>query len=306
MSTALILSLLPAVAFGGFRASSFKKETRGNANTWASGSALDNDMSTCWMVDPESENKGEWIEIDVPQGEVDKIGMVIGWGKSAQSFTDYARIKSARVQVISMGGDEEKQVLEHDITFEDASDWQVIDIPDTKVGDEMSGGKVRITVTDFYEGEDFPMLAVSEVLVHMKEAEVPSPKLVDAEIPTAEGFKTESLFDDNARTAWVSEGEQVSLQVEAMGFGLSGFGIASGPRTYARPKTVVVVVGLNAQTVTLEDKPGAVQWISLPAVIGYTGSVWEPVEFKVVDTYPGTKPGVGIGEIKLKYTNYDL
>ena len=124
-------------------------------------------MKTCWQIDAESEQKGEWIEIDVPMSEVDKLSVAVGWNADKTSYTDYGRIKTVRVEVYTDDG--EKKVLEHNATLEDKMGMQEIDLPNTKVGSELSGGKVRLVITDIYPGQDYPNLAVSEVLVHLKE-----------------------------------------------------------------------------------------------------------------------------------------
>ena len=102
MRSVLIVSalslLVPSLAFAGFRASSIKSES-GRKDIWGASAAIDGDMSTCWQVDPESEQKGEWIEIDVPASEVDKISLTAGWNKDKTAHADYARIKSLRIEV---------------------------------------------------------------------------------------------------------------------------------------------------------------------------------------------------------------
>ena len=48
------------------------------------------------------------------------------------------------------------------------------------------------------------------------------------------------------------------------------------------------------------------QFFTLPAVVGYTGSAWGEVVVKVLESYPGSSSdSVGIADIKLKATNYD-
>ena len=99
---AVTLLLLPAVALAGFRASTFKKETKLGADTWNAASALDGKLESCWMVDPESENVGEWFEVDVPKSTVDKLGLVIGWQRDDKTFKDYGRVKTVRVSIFTL------------------------------------------------------------------------------------------------------------------------------------------------------------------------------------------------------------
>ena len=62
-------------------------------------------MKTCWQIDAESEQKGEWIEIDVPMSEVDKLSVAVGWNADKTSYTDYGRIKTVRVEVYTDDGE---------------------------------------------------------------------------------------------------------------------------------------------------------------------------------------------------------
>lgn len=307
---ALVVALLvvPAIAFAGFRASSFKKETRLGANYWNAASALDGKLETCWMVDPESENIGEWIEIDLPASEVDKLAMVVGWEKDAATFKDYARVKAVRVEAFGSAEDENARVLEHTITFEDKPGWQILDLPDTKVGSDMHGGRLRVTVTETYAGDDYPTIGVSEVLVHLKEGDVPGTAIKWKSEPSnsASGKDVGMMTDGNAKTFWQGTGGNAEFEIAGEGFGVSSFVLAQGPATSARPKTIEVTANEISKTVTLDDKPGVAQSVLLPAVVGYTGSIWGGVRVKVVDTYPGkTDQNVAITEVGLKQTNYE-
>ena len=165
----LPLLLLPALASAGYEASSFKKESNLGKNYWNAASALDSKMDTCWMVDPEQNNNGQWIALDTPAGTIDKISVVIGWMKNDETFGDYARLKVVKIEVFDNAAGSLKLLAESTQTFEDKPGWQVIDLPDTKVGGEVSGGRVKFTVVDTFPGKDFPHLAVSEVRAHMLE-----------------------------------------------------------------------------------------------------------------------------------------
>src|SRR5690606_36066537 len=106
---------------------------------------------------------------DVPNGKVDRISAVVGWAESDERFGDHARIKKARIEVISKAAGQKKTVHEQEVTFEDKKERQVIDVADVAVGDELDGGTIRVTVLEVYPGKDYDNLAVSEVLVHMVE-----------------------------------------------------------------------------------------------------------------------------------------
>jgi hypothetical protein len=293
--------LLPSLALGGFQASSYKKEARKGDNYWNAGAALDANPESCWQVDPEDTNEGVWMEMDIPSSEVDKIGAIIGWDKSENAFKDYARIKTAKVQVYNMAGGERKQVVEHTLSFEDKQGWQVIDIPDGKVGGEVHGGKVRITVTEVYPGKDYPNLAVSELRVHLKE--FPAETLDIATPPSSEDPQHDGglMIDGSDRSFYASAGgsDPVTMAFRAKGYGLSSLGIQPGKKPYARPKTIEMTANDMPSTHVLEDKP-EMQWLLLPAVIGYTGSGWGEVQIKIVDVYEGDPgKGVAIAEVKM-------
>jgi len=296
--------LLPLNAFAGFRVSSERKLS-GKMNLHGAASAIDGDLKTCWQVDPESEQKGEWIEIDLPASEVDKISVVIGWAKSEVAYKDYARIKAARVEVYSGEDDGEKRLLEHTLQFEDKMEMQTIDLPDTKIGGEMFGGRVRLIITEIYPGQDYPNVAVSEVLVHLKEMDA-SAAFVSP--PAAiEKHDSMAMLDDNTRTYWASppKGEGSEFSISASGFGVSSIGLLPGPKTMARPKKIEVTVSDNTQTFDVENKP-TMQYFPLPAIVGYTGSAWGDVAVKILETYPGSSSdNVAISEVKLRATNYD-
>jgi hypothetical protein len=294
--------LLPSAALAGFEASSFKRPNRSEGkNYWNAGSALDNNMETCWQVDPEKPNEGQWISVDVPAGTVDKVAAVVGWQKDDNTFGDYARIKSARVEIFNLGnGGEPELVGEGTVEFEDKPGWQIVDVPDTKVGGEILGGKVKIHVTGVYEGKDFGHLAVSEVRVHM--LEFPAETLDFATVPDSEvdGHSGADMIDNNARSFWAATGDTASFAMKAPGYGLASLGVQSGPKSYARPKTIKITAQQNTVTHVLEDKPGEMQWALLPVLVGYTGGAWGDIQVEIVDTWPGDAGnGVAISEIKL-------
>jgi len=298
LATALLLPIGTALA--GYEASSFKREDRLGKNYWNAASALDSNLETCWRIHGEQKNEGSWIAIDTPTGEVDKIAMVIGWAKDEETFKDFARVKTARVELMNAGTDGGAILGEATISFEDKMGWQIIDVLDTKVGGEIFGGRVKITVTEVYPGKDFPSLAVSEVRVHLKE--FPAVSLgFGATVPSSEtdGHSGDMMMDDNARTFWAASADTATFSVKAPGYGLSSLGIQSGPKTHGRPKTVKVMANQVEVVQVLEDKPGEMQWLLLPALVGYTGGAWGDVQVEIVDSYPGESGGVAISEVKL-------
>lgn len=258
------------------------------------------------MIDPEQENAGSWIALDVPAGEIDKIGLVIGWDKDESTFSDYARAKTIRVEVIDSGNGDAVKV---DETFplEDKRGWQIIDLVDSKVGSDLKGGRVRITINEVYPGHDFPNLAVSEFRVYMKEFEASTITLKTPPGSEEAGHPADNLVDGKDATFWAaaSDTEPSFLILRAPGYGLATVGIRPGSAPYARPKTIAVAANDTSITYTMDDK-AVMQWFLLPAIIGYTGSAFGDIRVEVVDTYPGgAGKGVAIGELKLNAATID-
>ena len=123
MRIALLFTLLCSVAWAGAKGSAFRKETKLGANYWAASQAVDGKLETAWMVPGESSNKGEWIEIDIPQGTVDKIAIFPGFNKSEETWGDYPRIKQMRVDIQALDETpEERKAVHPECFFDDAMD----------------------------------------------------------------------------------------------------------------------------------------------------------------------------------------
>lgn len=305
---AFISLLVPALALAGFRTSSFKQDSRHSDHYWSSSAALDSNPDTAWAVDVESDNKGEWIEIDLPKSEVDKIAMIVGWDKDEKTFLDHSRISSVRLDVFTKNSSVDKGTLvsSHDLVFEDKRGLQIIDVPDTAIGSDLFGGHVRLTVTGFEEGRDYPYLVVSEIRVILKEMEN-TPSFREEPDNFSGDHLPIAMLDGDKRSYWASDGEGNGqfFRVEADGFGLSQIGFMAGPKSHARPKTIEITASDVVSTFSMENSD-KMQWFELPAVIGYTGSVWGAVEVRVMDTWPSASgKGVAIAEVMLKSTNYE-
>lgn len=300
----LALSLLPTSAFAGAQASDFRKENRRGANFWAGQNTIDGKLDTAWMVPGESENKGETLTIDVPKMAVDKIGMVVGFQKNEDTFADYARIKKVRVEAAAYDGPDLKPLPDSvEIEFEDKMGMQIIDIEDIVGSAESMGGKVTLTVLEVYAGRDYPNFAVSEVLVYLKEFDVAAKVMATSNDDEMVGLE---MLDDNSRTAWKAPAEGAGFTFGAGGFSLSQVGIQSADKGFSRPKKVEVTAQGRSNIVELPDSTD-MQWITIPAITGYTGSAWGDIELKVLETYPGSrsKDTVAISELKVKATNSD-
>lgn len=304
LHTVFLAALMAPAAHAGAVASHFKPETRLGANYWNAASAIDGKLDTCWMVPGESPNVGESVTIDVPAGSINGLSMVIGWQKDDETFGDYGRIKSVHVEFLSYNDDRELVPAgSADASFEDKQGWQTVSLPETKLGSEDAGGKVKISVTGVYPGHDYPNIAVSEMLVRMKEFDA-TPK-VSAVSGADSGHPQESLMDGNVKSFWAAPADGASITLDSVGFGLARIGITAGPKDYARPKKVKITVGGRSAVTDLPDAAGP-QLAEVPAVNGYTGSAWGEVQIEILETYPGSKSqSVGISELTPKATNFE-
>jgi hypothetical protein len=295
------LVLVSTSAHAGAVASHFQPENKKGTNYWNAGAAIDGKFETAWSLPGDTVNRGESITIDVPKGDVEKIGIVAGWDKDEDSFKDYPRVKQLRVDVYTIDNDQaEKQVASETLDIADKRGWQVLALK-TKatVGtDSFFGGKVKLSIVDIYDGEDYPNLRVSEVAVYL--AEMAATPTLKIDSGTTTGDET-ALTDNNAKTLWVGT-PGATFTVSPMGWAISSIGF-QGDKTKGRAKTVKVKVGDAGpeQTFTLNDKPD-LQWISLAPFNGVVGSTIDDVQITVVDSYGAD---VGLQELKFKATSFE-
>lgn len=302
----LLMLCVPAMAWAGAKVSTFNKDSKQGANYWSGGAAIDGKTETAWMVPGESPIRGEWIEVDIPRGDVDKIAILPGYAKNADTFGDYARVKTVRVDIFSQADDQTvSQVGTANLTLADKMELQVLDLPDTKVGGDMFGGKVKISIVDFYPGNDYPSVAISELLIHLKEFDATAkPSGASAE---SAGHTFDMGSDENPKTFWAAPvaAEGVSFTIDAGGYGLSTIGIQAANKDYARAKTVEITAGNKKLTTVLPDGTD-MKWANVPGANGYTGGSIGAVEVKILDTYPGAKSAeLGVAEIKVRATNLE-
>jgi hypothetical protein len=299
----LVLLFVPAVAWAGATASSHRAEHRKGANFYNAPAAIDGNATTAWVVPGESPNRGEWIMLDLPKCTVDKIGMIVGWTFDNDHYLDYPRLKKAKIEVFAL--DDAQNLLPRGSAiaeFADKPEWQVVDISDLPVGDDLFGGKIRITVVDVYGGRDYPNIAISELRVYLKEFDV-DPKLTASSDPV--GTNTSDLAtDDNPKSFWVTAAEGAGFTLDTSGFGVSTIGLVPGSKNYSRPKTVEVSANDRTLTTTLSDALG-IQWVEVPTITGYTGGAFGDIEVKILDTYPGTDPHLAFTEIKVRATSFE-
>lgn len=298
-----LLLLLPGVALAGARASHIKVDSNLGKSFYQAGSAIDGKMETCWMVPGESENVGEWIEVEVPKSEVDKVAIFPGNGKTEESFGDYARVKTVRVDVFSFDDDHnEKQVGSTVVEVADKAEMQIVDIPNVKLPDGLFGGKVRFTVMDVYQGEDYPSVAVSEIGVILAEVDA-KPKVTDMSGAQA-GHDSSMALDDNPKT-WFAGGPEVVVTVDPIGFAVSSVGFAPAGKDWGRVKKVEVEIGGIKRVTEVPDALTGMTWVPAPVVNGFNGGGFGEMHVKVLEVYPGTNAGLGVSELKFKATTYE-
>lgn len=299
MLTVLSLAL---TAHAGFEASSVKKDTRYGANAFAPQSAVDSNPETCWQSDPEKDNKGQWIGLDIPVSTVDKIAMRIGWDKSEETFKDHARVKSGTLTFFDNGLGDPKQITTRKVKFEDKQGWQFADIEDVKISGEL-GGSVKLTIDEFYPGVDFPNLAVSELRIHLKEFPAETIAISGTE-GASESEVPENMIDGNSRSTFTFDEQKGSITLTASGYGIASFGFEPGPATHARPKKVVIKADGTQVEHMIGEKAKGMQWVLLPAIIGYTGSAAGDVVVEITEVWPGTVATnpLSLAEVKLNAT----
>jgi hypothetical protein len=293
--------VLPATAWAGAHVSAFQKG-KSDANAFNGAAAIDGKLDTMWMVPGESANKGEWIEIDLPQGEVDKFAIFPGNNKSDEAWGDYPRVKKVRVDIYALDDTQTpQQVGTATLDIADKRELQVFDIPDAKIAAGLFGGKAKVTILEVYEGEDFPNAAVAEVQLYLKEFDA-APKLTEI---SAGQDKQANLLDQNPKTAWTAPVGEVTMSFSMSGFGVSSIGFQPVSKEYARPKTVEVSVGALTKTTVLADNLKEAQYAEVPGFNGFNGGAFGDLTVKIVDVYPGTKPEIGIAELKPRATNLE-
>lgn len=307
MKRAVVVALLlaPVVALAGAKVSAFQKDTKNGANYWSGGSAIDGKVETAWMLPGESANRGEWIEVELPKGTVDKLVILPGFGKNDETFADYPRVKQLRIDFFSMNDEQgytQVGTATVDVAEAKTPGFQTIDLPDTKVGGDLFGGKAKISVVDIYPGNDFPNLAISELAFVLSEFEIaPSITAVSGE---GAGHPKDHALDEDAKTFWSIPAADAGFTLKGDSYGVSSVGFLCSSKDYARAKTVEITLNGLVQRTVLEDKPGTVQWARTAPFNGYTGGATGDVEVKIIDAYPGAKSQeICLTTLKLQSTN---
>jgi hypothetical protein len=300
----VLFALLPAVALAGATASSFRPETRKGANYFNAASALDGVPETAWVVPGDSANRGEWIMLDLPRCTVEKVGMIVGWLKDDATFKDYARVKTIKVEGFSV--DDQQEVTpagSSNFTFEDKKAFQIADIPDIQIGQDLFGGKLKIHIVDIFPGEDYPNVGISELLVYLKEFAT-TIRIVESG-GAADNTTADNATDENPKTFWAVPLSSATFSIESGDCGVSSIGVQAGPKTLSRVKKVEVTANNRTETHVVPDDPkGGMVWFQVPSITGYTGGAFGQIDVKVLDVYPGADPSkVGFSEIGARATS---
>ncbi|MFM7199606.1 MAG: NADase-type glycan-binding domain-containing protein [Myxococcota bacterium] len=314
LSLPLACTLLAATAWAGVSATSQLVTSTQPASTFAIQNLIDGDLKTVWVEGKAGSGEGESFTLDLPRAEIKKLVIFPGHSADERMCKKYARVKEVSVTFYTITDKrEEKIVKQQNATFEDACKFQEIPVEGVKVGEELFGGKVTVTLRSVYPGGDFQDTAIGEARVALAEFAAQT-NLADA--PAAlKGTSKDNLLDGSPKTPWVSEAplEKATFVIDAPDFGLAAVNITAGdtrdpkkPKPYARPKDVVVEVSGYTVKATLKDDPGP-QRIDLPTPQGYTGSVLGQVKITVESVYPGTVgQNLSISEIQLLATHYSI
>lgn len=322
----LILLALPFSALAGAKGSSHKKDAKLGATYWSAAAAIDGKLDTAWQVPGEAGNEGQWIEIVLPAtGTIDKVVVYPGFGKDAETFGKYARLKKLRLDAKTDSSEEaDKVVGTASIEIADKAEFQTIDIADIEVSGGTQGS-VRFTVEAISKDEntDFENFALSEIAVLLKEfdarvlvestsadgaagaAAAPAPAK-GAKVTLTTGADKAYLLDENTKTAFTAPvGVEITCKMGT--FSISSLGFVAPDKNHARPKTVEIRAsdtnGL-VSTVVLADKPGETLWAAMPFFNGFNGGYNGTFTVKVVDSYPGLKSqDVAIAELKARATS---
>jgi hypothetical protein len=304
LSLLLAGTLFATPALAGFNVSSYKVESRiSQESRFNAAAALDGDPTTAWMVDPSQVNEGQWIELEVPKGKVDKIAVIVGWAQSDETWSDYARVAEATIEVFDTTGDR-NVVHTSTATFEDKRGAQFVDLPEVPIGDEFTGGIVRLTVTKVFDGKDYSHLAMGEMLVYMEEFDAQMINISTPPSSEMDDHDGSQMVDDNLRTFWASDGKpadgSVTFAVKGGRYSVSSLGLTPGPKNFARPKVIKVTQSNVTRTYDVADTPGKAQWFALPPIVGYTGSGFGEVTVEIVEVH-GAGEGVGVAIAELKF-----
>lgn len=287
------------------------------AGTFGAANLIDGQLKSFWVEGKEASGIGESFTLDLPRAEIKKVLVFPGHGEDERMFKKWAHLKEVSLTFYSTDDKREtKAIKQVNFTFEDTFKWQEIPVEGVKVGEELFGGQVKLTILSVYPGVDFQDTAVAEVKVML--GEFAAQLDVSDAPPAAKGSSKDNLVDGAMGTAWIADAvaATASFTLTAPDFGLAALMVTSGgppdakdpkkARVYARPKDVSVEIAGITLKHTLADSLEP-QRIELPVLQGYTGSVMGPVKLTVLSVYPGSSAqNLAIRELQLLATQYSL
>jgi hypothetical protein len=307
------LGVAPSL-LAGVQTSSLFKDSLKSETFYSGNNLIDGDPKTVWIEGREGPGLGESFTLDLPRAEIKKVVILPGHGADERMFKKYSHLKEAKLEFYSQDDKRElKLVKTQSVTLEDAFKPQEFVVEGVKLGEELFGGQLKLTIVSVYPGIDFQDTAIGEVKVVL--SEYPAQLDVTEISSSQKGFSKDNLIDGNVKTAWIADqpGPGQSMTINAPDFGQAAVVINAGnqkdPKKFrdnARPKEITIEVAKQTVKFTLKDTPDA-QRIELPVINGYTGSLFGLTKITVDSVYPGTiSQNVAIGEIQIIATNFQM
>ena len=293
-----------APCFGAATGSSdFKSNDR---TDYSAASAADGKFETYWINGGGTSGKGEWMELDLPRGNVRMVRIATGVDGERRAKFSRATKVTLEVRKRLPESDTGELLKTWSVTLEDKAGFQDFPIePMINLSDATFGGSVRITINEVVEGEDFIECATAEVEAVYSLIDAPAILL---DVSSGSGSKT-NLVDDNTKTAWTADSaSDESFEVESPGWSMSRIGILPGHAgawsTYARLKEVTISISGYEIKHTFDDK-NTVQWVDLPLMAGIRAWPFGSVTVQANSVYPGKKEQLAISEVKLQALAFD-
>ncbi len=301
---ALVVASSSALAAG---ASSLRVDDSAAPGAHAAARLTDGDPATVWIEGAEGPGVGESFWIDLPRSRVERVTLFPGHGASPRTFKRWSRLERVTVTLYTAGERGRMgavATVEH--TFADRFEAQDVLVGGVLVGDELTGGRLEVTIRSVYPGEGEADTAVGELAVHLSEFRATAEAF---QLDARSGYGEAHLVDGDPATPWVSaRGAPTRFELRATDYGVAAL-VFTGPRdaklakSCARPREVVVKVGDVVTQATLKDT-AAPQRVALPVTGGYSGAAMGPIEVRIESTWPGAQtPNVVLGDVEVRATH---
>lgn len=278
---------------------------------YAASNLIDGNPSTIWREGKEGSGIGESFTFDLPRSDVKKVVIFPGDGSDEKKFKKFSHLKTVKVEFLSSDGTSDMKVVkEITHTFKDEFKAQEIPVGLVKIGNELFGGQLRVTIIDVYAGIDLQDTVVGEVYAILDE--YPAQTAIKDAIETQKGSDKEYLIDSDEKTVWVSGKPDLGqkINISSPDFGLSAITIKNGYNDdkfslYSRPKDITIEIQGKTIKKTLKDIKEA-QRIDFDIRNGYNGTFFAPITITIDSVYAGKNPQISIGEIVLLATNFTI